>query len=220
MVRYPLVEIASGQRAELPGYLIARIPLVRATPRFLGRRLTPACRKVAMRQEVSAAARVPSAMDGGSESRRSPARAPPSACETPATARRRFPAQSAPASNLRDSTAAPRPRAGVDPRPHRMREAPVHSSHTRPCCQAPIRMFVRPTMPCPRRDCMHTLPMNRRMRDRSCPPRSSRMEAYSARVRCSIRAKSAHSCIDPLTVVEVRDTVAATRKGVRQEGLE
>jgi hypothetical protein len=46
------------------------------------------------------------------------------------------------------------------------------------------------------------------------------MEATPQRARCSIRAKFAHSCINPLTVVEAHDTVAATRKGVRQEGLE
>jgi hypothetical protein len=40
------------------------------------------------------------------------------------------------------------------------------------------------------------------------------------RMRFSIRAKFAHSCTDPLTVIEARDTVAATLKGVRQEGLE
>ena len=181
MVRYPLVEIASGERAELPGHLIARVPLVRTTPRFLGGGQHQRSRKVAMRQEVSPAARVPSAMDGGYESRRSPARGPLSTSETPATARRPFPGQSAPASNLRDSTAAPRPRAGVDPRPHRYGEAPVHSWQTRPCCQAPIRMFARPDDAMPRRNCVRTLPMNRCMHDRSWPASAVAMEATPQR---------------------------------------
>jgi hypothetical protein len=64
-----------------------------------------------------------------------------------------------------------------------------------------------------------TLLMNRYRHDRSWPAPAVAMEATPQRGRCSIRSKSAHPCTDPLTVVQGRDTVAATRKGVWQEGL-